>query len=138
MDRLNPHNTPGFHPFGELIGLTFTRVEPGFSQCRLRVEDRLLNPHHSLHGGVMYSMADTGMGGALYPLLETGETCYTVEIKIAYFRAVRSGDLVCDSRVVHKGRTVAAIESEVRLDDDTLVAKALGTFSVVSKDKNGR
>lgn len=127
---------PGFHPFGDLIGLAFTRVEPGFSECRLKVEARLMNPHRCLHGGVLYSMADTGMGGALYPLLEAGETCFTVEIKIAYFRAVSAGDLVCGSRVVHKGKNLATLESEIFLDG-ALVAKALGTFAVVAGNKGG-
>lgn len=133
----NRLQAPGFHPFGDLIGLAFTRVEPGYSQCRLKVEGRLLNPHRSLHGGVLYSMADTGMGGALSPLLKAGETCFTVEIKIAYFHAVSAGDLTCESRVVHKGKNLATLESEIFLKD-ALVAKALGTFSVVSQGTGNR
>ena len=55
-------NSKGFHPFGELIGLDFTRCEGGFSQGILEVEARHLNPHNVVHGGVIYSLADTGMG----------------------------------------------------------------------------
>ena len=74
----------GFHPFAELIGFQFTKASKGYSQCALNVTERLFNPHGVLHGGVLYAMADTGMGGALYPLLDKSELCATIEVKINY------------------------------------------------------
>jgi len=124
-----PHESKGFHQFAELIGLDFTKLDKGYSQCILDVNEKLMNPHKVLHGGVMYSMADTGMGGALYSLLNEGELCATVEIKISYFKPVRSGKLVCDTHVIHKGKRIGILESEIK-NDDTLVAKANGTFSI--------
>jgi acyl-CoA thioesterase len=75
-------------------------------------------------------MADTGMGAALFSLLSEGQRCATIEIKIVYLKAVTGGNLSCDTRVLQKGRKVAVLESEVRNGED-LVAKALGTFSVL-------
>jgi acyl-CoA thioesterase len=117
------------HPFGELIGLVFEEMNAGNSLCRLDVSETLFNPHNVMHGGVLYTMADTGMGGALYPLLKEGELCATVEIKITYFKAVREGSLECRSLVVNKGKTIASLESEI-LNDQKLVAKAYGTYSI--------
>ena len=122
----------GFNPFGELIGLNFTAYGEGHSRCELQVKKELFNPHGVLHGGVVYTMADTGMGGALYSILEEGELCTTVEIKIAYFAAVKSGTLVCDTRVIERRSRIAIIESEVK-NGDELVAKALGTFYIYDK-----
>ena len=59
------------HPFADLIGLTFESAEPGTSRCRVPIRAELLNPHGVVHGAVAYALADTGMGGALYPVLET-------------------------------------------------------------------
>jgi uncharacterized protein (TIGR00369 family) len=81
------------------------------------------------HGGVLYSMADTGMGAALYSLLESDELCATVEIKISYFKSVKEGTLICDTKVIHKGKTIGALDSEIA-NNETLVAKASGTFSI--------
>lgn len=123
----------GFNPFGELIGLVFTGYGDGKSRCEVQVREELFNPHGVLHGGVLYSMADTGMGGALYSLLGAGELCATVEIKIAYLAAVSSGTLVCETRVVERRARLAILESEIvnRLPDgERLVAKALGTFYI--------
>ena len=81
------------HPYAELIGLRMEALEGGRSVCSLQVVDTLFNPHGVVHGGVIYSLADTGMGAALYPTLNPGELCATVEIKINYFKPVRAGRL---------------------------------------------
>ena len=129
MAKEVPADTTGFNPFGDLIGLQFVKCEGGQSRCTLEVNQRLLNPHGAVHGGVLYSMADTGMGGAMYTVMEKEELCATIEIKITYFKAVRSGTLVCDTRIISRGKRVAALESEIT-SDGRLVAKASGTFSV--------
>ena len=119
----------GFHPFGELVGLNFSRCEGGFSRGVLEVDEKLFNPHNVLHGGVVYTMADTGMGAAVYSCLNEDELCATVEIKIVYFAPVTSGLLTCDTQLVHRGKRFAFLESEVR-NDEGLVAKATGTYSI--------
>jgi acyl-CoA thioesterase len=127
-------NVKGFHPFGELIGFQFTKMRKGYSQCVLKVNDKLFNPHGVLHGGVLYSMADTGMGGALYSLLDKSELCATIELKINYFKSVKSGNVTCDTKVINKGKKVAVLESEM-LNDGVSVAKALGTYSIFIVNK---
>ena len=124
-----PQEREGFDPFGDLVGLTFTRWEEGYSQCVLEVHASLLNPHRTVHGGVTYTMADSGMGAALYSCIDDDELCSTVETKIVYFKPVASGTLTCDTRVVHKGRRIATLESEIT-HEGRLVAKALGTWSI--------
>ena len=118
-----------FNPFGELIGLNFTKSEEGYTKCTIEVTDKLFNPHGVLHGGIIYSMADTGMGGALYPLLSENELCATVEVKINYFKPVTSGTIVCETKVIHKGKKIAVMESEIS-NNGKLVAKAIGTYSI--------
>jgi acyl-CoA thioesterase len=88
-----------------------------------------MNPHNVLHGGVVYSMADTGMGTALYPRLDKDEICATLEIKVVYFVAVSSGTLTCDTKLIHKSKTIAVLESEIK-NNGKLVAKAMGTYSI--------
>jgi acyl-CoA thioesterase len=129
MPKKLPLESEGFHPFGELIGLSFSRSEKGYSKCVLEVNEKLLNPHNVLHGGVIYSMADTGMGMALYPYLDEDELCATVEIKIVYFTAVASGVVTCKTKLIHKGKRIAALESEIE-NDGRIVAKAMGTYSI--------
>ena len=57
------------HPFADLIGLSTDEQRAGHSRCSLTVDDKHLNPHRVVHGAVIYALADTGMGGPLYPTL---------------------------------------------------------------------
>lgn len=130
MSATPPH-FPAGNPFCDKLGLTFTSAGAGQSECRLLVSPELFNPNGVLHGGALYAMADTGMGGALFSTLDAGELCATIEIKIVYFKPVTVGVLSCTSRILNRGRRIATLESEIYLDNG-LVAKALGTFSVAS------
>ena len=129
MAKKVPLESQGFNPFGELIGLNFSKSEDGFSRCVLEVNEKLFNPHNVLHGAAIYAMTDTGMGGAVYSCLSPDEMCATVEIKIVYLAPVTSGLVTCDTKLVHRGKRIAILESEVR-NDERLVAKATGTYSI--------
>ena len=124
-----PKTSTGDRGFGPLVGLeTYERAD-GASRCRLTVRPELLNPHGVLHGGAIYTLADTGMGAAVYTRLEESESCATIEIKIVYIAAVVEGVVDCETRIVHKGSRVAVLESEIR-NGERLVAKALGSFAI--------
>lgn len=120
------------HPYADLIGFEITSQTPGESRLELTIRDELLNPHHVVHGGVFYSLADTGMGAALYPMLDGGEICATINCCISYFKSVTSGKIICLSKVTNKRKTVATMESELWRDTD-LIAKAHGQFSIFKR-----
>ena len=109
--------------------MTFTKVEEGYSLCFLEVDKKLLNPAGIVHGGALYTLADSGMGVALYSFVGEDELFVTIETSIFYFKAVSSGTLICESKIVHKGKRIAVMEAEIR-NEGQLVAKAMGTFSI--------
>jgi acyl-coenzyme A thioesterase PaaI-like protein len=51
MPRGYPRGAKGFSPFRDLVGVTFTKVDSGYSHCVLEVDKRLLNPAGIVHGG---------------------------------------------------------------------------------------
>ncbi len=120
------------HPFADLLGLSVDSKLNGESICSIAFHERLLNPNNVVHGGVIYTLADTGMGGALMSLLGDGQLCATIEIKIMYLMPAGHHDLVCNTHVIKKGRRVAILESEV-FSGKELVAKATGSFAVFEK-----
>ena len=115
--------------FSEHIGLRFIEMEDGYSRAVVKVTDDLKNPHDVVHGGVLYTMADTGMGAAVYTQLGAKESCATIEVKINYLKPVEDGEVVCETEIVNKGRSVAYLESELVNDGET-VARATGSYSV--------
>lgn len=121
---------PEPHPFAELIGLRWQPAsDRDTSRSELVLAAQHLNPHGVVHGAVLFALADTGMGAALYPTLAAGELCATIEIKINYFKAVATGTLTCDTRLVNRGRRVANLEAQVRCDG-VLVAQANGNYAI--------
>jgi len=125
--------TPLPHPFADLLGFTVSERAEGFCRTELEVRAEHFNPHGLVHGGVLYALADTGMGGALSTLLDEGEICTTIEIKISYFRPWKSGRLTCDTRAINRGRTLAALASDLRDGEGRLLAQATGTFAIVPR-----
>jgi len=119
------------NPFAQLIGFTLRlgRRGSGTATAALAVRPELLNPNGVVHGGVLFSIADTVMGAALYTTLAPGENCATIEIKIHFLQPVTKGTIRCRTRVVHRGGRIAVLESHLsvgRLE----VAQALGTFTI--------
>lgn len=126
-------------PFVRHVGV---RIEappeaPGRSRCTLAVEPHHFNSSGIVHGGALFTLADTAMGAALLPLLEAGEGCATIEIKINYFKPVVAGPVVCIGQVVNKGRTVVNLEASLHVGE-ALVAKANGSFAVFQRPATGR
>ena len=83
------------HPFADLIGLRFEALSAGHSQCALDIGERHRNPNGVAHGAVLYAMADTGMGAALFATLQPGERCATIQITMNYFKPVAAGPVTC-------------------------------------------
>jgi len=128
--RERPDNIgPMDHPFAELLDMQVQEQRDGHSRMSLVVAPAHLNPHQVVHGAVLYALADTGMGLALYPSLADGEICATIEIKINYFKPVSAGVLNCVTQVVNRGRTVANLDSRLYVGE-TLVAQANGNYAI--------
>jgi len=116
-------------PFGDMLGISFIAYGEGISRCELDIKKELISPRGSLHGGVISSVIDYGMGSAVYATLAEGEMCATIEMKIHFIKSPKSGRLVCDSRVIDRHPRIAIAEAELRNGDD-LIAKGIGTFYI--------
>ncbi len=129
--------------FGQLLGMIIESAEPGRGRVRIAVDERLMHPQGIVHGGAIFSLADTAMAMALLAAYPPGTRAGTIEAKINYLRAVRSGTLVAEAVVIHQGRTTAVLEATVTnvFEDgreERLVAKILSTFYVFTSEEGAR
>ncbi len=115
--------------FFEHVGARITECADGGSMLTLTVQPVHFNSQGAVHGAALFTLADTGMGAALFSILEPHERCSTIEVKINYFKPVLEGVVECRSQVVHRGRTVANIDSVLTVGG-TLVCKANGSFAI--------
>jgi len=116
-------------PFAHHVGLRIDEPREGTGRCVVSIDEHHYNSAGIVHGGVLFTLADTAMGAALHSTLAPGESCATIEMKISYFKPVVAGAIVCTAEIVNKGRTIASLESSLHVDG-VLVAKANGTFSI--------
>ena len=116
-------------PFVDHVGARITECAEGRSLLTLQVQSMHFNSQGAVHGAALFTLADTGMGAALFPSLSAGEGLATIEIKINYFRPVLQGELMCRSTVLHRGRSTATMESTLTIGD-SVVGKAIGTFAI--------
>jgi acyl-CoA thioesterase len=130
MVSLTAMNKEGRNKFAELLGIRFSKIEDGVCVAELDVTEDHFHPGMIVHGGVAFSLADTSMALALISKLESGKTCNTIETKISYLSAVTAGTMKASARIIKQGRSVAFLESEVKVGDQ-VVASATASFAVV-------
>ena len=116
-------------PFVEHVGAQITECGEGKSVIRMEVRPIHFNSHDVVHGAALFTLADTGMGAALFSVLAPDERCSTIEVKINYFRPVLEGTVECRSHVVHRGRTIANVDCTLTASD-AVVGKANGSFAI--------
>ncbi len=117
-------------PLGDTLGIVAEQKAPGRSRMRLTVDPAWNNPNGVLHGGVIYTLIDYSMGGAVTPSLSEGQHCATIEVQVNYLSSVREGTLWVDTTVVKQGRNIAFLESKVWDNGARLVATATGSMFI--------
>jgi acyl-CoA thioesterase len=115
--------------FTQHVGLQLLEKGPGRSRWTLPLQPLHMNTHGVVHGGVLFTLADTAMGSALYGALQPGQICATINVKINYFKPVFGGTVICVSEVVNQGKSVAHLDASLYVDD-VLVARANGDFAI--------
>ena len=124
--------------FGELMPLTATlgisvsRFEAAEVRASLQWAPGLCTTGGALHGGVIMALADAAGGACAFLNLPEGAAgTTTVESKTNFLRGVREGMIEAASRVLHAGRTLIVVETEVRDARQRLVAKVTQTQLVL-------
>jgi acyl-CoA thioesterase len=117
--------------FWSTLGMTLIEAGGGRASVRLPFGPHLANGADVMHGGAVFAAADAATGVAAMGLLASGETLTTIEMKINFIRPVPDGEIVADALILHRGRSTAVGEADVRDAEGRLVAKALATYAIL-------
>lgn len=116
-------------PFLEKIGIEKTIVEDGNAEFHVPYDEDITN-HTVVHGGVMATLIDATVAGAIHSdaeaTLDEMEPL-TIDMDINYHAPVTEGDIVARADLVQRGGTIAVGKSEVHNEDD-LVASGTATY----------
>lgn len=127
-------DVPGLIPFARTLGLSVVRNDPAEVQVRLDWSPDLCTSGGVLHGGVIMAAADTAGGiCALRNIPPDAAGTITVESKTNFLSAVTRGHIDAIAKPIHLGRTLIVIESDVRDDQQHLVARVIQSQLVLAQ-----
>lgn len=131
LQRIIDRTYPG-PPIGARLNFGLTEASPGRAVFRGLPGERHLNPLGGVHGGWTATIMDSAMACAVQTLLDKGEAYTTAEFKVNLIRPVtpRTGEVMCEGTVVHRGRTTAVSEWRLFDRDGKLLAFGTETCSV--------
>jgi uncharacterized protein (TIGR00369 family) len=104
-------------------------------RVRLTIRPELINPAGLLAGPVTYAMVDYSMGSTLWQELASEERIATIGISINYVQTAREGEVICESRLDRRNDRVAILRSEVRHQEEQLLATAIGSFAIFPRER---
>jgi 1,4-dihydroxy-2-naphthoyl-CoA hydrolase len=115
-------------PFAEKLGIEMIEAGPDLVVARLELTPELCTMGGLMHGGALMALADNSGGLCAFLNLPAGATATaTIESKTNFLRSVREGAATARTRPLHRGRTLAVLETELVRDDGKLAGKVTQT-----------
>jgi len=100
---------------------------------RLRLAKPHTNSRGLIHGGLIASLADNAMGYSCALVMGWTTSLVTISLAVDYVGSAEIGQwLAVESEVIKTGSTICFAQSLIKADD-TVIARANGTFRVVPK-----
>ena len=126
------------NPFWALLGMELLEIKKGWAMVRLPIEDKLTNAIGLVHGGAIFSAADSAVGMALVGLADRDENISTLEMKINYMKPVNGSEIIAEAKIIHRGSQTAIGDVDVRDEEQNLVSKGLATYAIFKKGSTAR
>jgi uncharacterized protein (TIGR00369 family) len=120
--------------WGRALGIELLEVTPGRVLARLEAGPQHHQPYGVLHGGVYCSIVEAVASyGAGHHALSLGQKgVLGVSNATDFFRSHSTGELRCEGRPLHSGRSAHVWEVDVtRASDGKLVARGQVRFHVL-------
>ena len=108
------------------LGMEFLEMRVGYAKARMKVKKELLNPYGAMHGGSLYSMADT-IGGVAACM--SGFYVVTVSGSMNYLKpAVNTEYVTCEANCVREGRELAVYDLRILNDHGDILENGSFTY----------
>jgi uncharacterized protein (TIGR00369 family) len=119
-------------PISELLGFHLTEAEQGRAVFEGLPEYRHYNPIGTVHGGFAATLLDSALGCAIFSTLAKGDGWTTLELKFNMVRPITkdTGQVYAEGRIVHRDRTVATSEGDLKDAAGKLYAHATSTCMI--------
>jgi uncharacterized protein (TIGR00369 family) len=120
---------------GKMLGFKLRTLEEGFAVFEGEPTEAVYNPLGTVHGGYAATMLDSAVGCAVHSKLKAGQGFTTLELKVAYHKAMTkdTGPVLAEGRVVSLGRRAAFAEGRIVDAEGRLYATATSTLLVFDR-----
>ena len=111
-------------------GLYLVETKENYAKIGVDITDKSLNPYGIVHGGLIYTLADSAMGIAL---ATSGRTGVTLNCSVDYLAPGTGEKLFADTEIVKDGKTIVVFRVKVVNEKDELIATSTGTYFIKQK-----
>jgi uncharacterized protein (TIGR00369 family) len=117
---------------GRTLDFSLVEVGDGLAVFEGNPDERTYNPMGTVHGGYAATLLDSACGIATHSKLAPGQTYTTLELKVAYHRAMSAstGRVRAIGSVISFGRRVAFAEARLTDHEGRLLASATSTLLI--------
>jgi uncharacterized protein (TIGR00369 family) len=124
----------GYEGIVKTLDLRPVSAEEGLVVFEGSPTNAVYNPLGSVHGGYAATLLDTVMGCAVHSCLKPGQGYTTLELKVAYHRALTeaSGPVRAEGKIVSVGKRAAFAEAKLFDKGGNLCASGTTTCLVFS------
>lgn len=128
MIAINNIKDTGFMTYN---GLYIVESRDNYIKIGVDITDKSLNPYRVVHGGLIYTLADSAMG---IVLAAAGKNGVTLNCNIEYLSPGTGKKLFADTEIIKIGKTIAVVKSNVINEENKLIAIATGTYFIKNKE----
>ncbi|MCC8061534.1 MAG: PaaI family thioesterase [Clostridiales bacterium] len=127
-DHFNRHNL-----FLGWINAKLTVAREDYAEVEMVTDERHKNSASIVHGGAIYTLADTAAGAMVRT---RGKNYVTLEGKLNYLHAgsIEGSCLKAVARPLHMGRHTGVVECRVVDEKETLIAVGVFTMYILDSD----
>ncbi|WP_434291059.1 PaaI family thioesterase [Celeribacter sp. SCSIO 80788] len=119
-------------PIYQKMNLRMLECEEGRTYIQGRASRGDYNPISTVHGGWIATILDAAMASCIHTMLPKGTGFTTAEFKVNLVRPLTedTGDVFCEGKVIHFGRSIATSEARLLSSEGKLLAHGVETCSV--------
>jgi uncharacterized protein (TIGR00369 family) len=119
-------------PMAKQMNFYMSEADEGFCAFRGTPLRDHYNPAGVVHGGWAGALLDSALGCCVWTQIPVGKAYGTIEFKVHLVRPIsdKTGECICEARVVHMGKTLATSEGTIKTIDGKLLAHGTETCAI--------
>ena len=118
-------------PFANHLDMRPGISEDGVGTAFMNIQDIHRQNAGFVQGGIIVALADFAFHRAVSSVSQPGQAAVTVELKMNFISPAKDGELTATAKILSQGRRIVVGEMDVTGEDQSLIARGLGTFMLL-------